>query len=200
MIGELTVIGRLNDALLRPRVLPIAFAGTVLVKDCVAPVMEATITRTLIVHVPLAPMTPPVSTTELAPALAVKVPLAAPVPVHVTEAVGVGATVMPAGKGSVKVVSGIVDSVFGLVSTIDSVTGSFTMPVDGLNVLVPLGCDRKRTASVADAGVALVTVAAPSVAWKPEVLPPGVKPLDGPLAGIVLTQLPETTDVTSSSM
>ena len=163
--------------------------------------MVATTTLTVMVQAPFTPMVPPASTTAPSPALAV------------TVAVrrrrcrctppwrdGVAATAMPAGSVSVNDVSGIVDSVFGLVRVIVSVTGSPTSAGDGAKVLPPVGDDRKRTASVADAGVALVTVAAPSVAWKPDVVPPGVKPFAGPLAGMVLTQLPDSVEVASSSM
>ncbi len=112
---------------------------------------------------------------------------------------GVAATSMPVGRVSVKVVSGIVDPAFGLVSTIDSVIGSPTRPGDGLNVLLPVGCSRDFTDSVAIAGVVLVTTVAASVAWKPATAPPGVKPLAGPFAGIVFCQLPAVVDTTSMS-
>ncbi len=159
-----------------------------------------TTTFTLMTQVPPPPMMPPLSTTLDAPAAAVTVPFDAPAPVHVTDSAGVGATTIPAGSGSVNEVIGMVDDALELVSVIASVIGSPTRPGDGVNVLLPVGFDSARMDSVAVAGVVLVTVAAPSVAWKPAVTPPGVKPLAGPFAGIVFGQLPAVVETTSSSM
>ena len=68
-------------------------------------------------------MVPPVRVTAPSPALGVTVPFTKPVPLHVTEAFGVGATTMPVGSVSVKVVSGMVALALGLVSVMVSVVG-----------------------------------------------------------------------------
>ncbi len=161
--------------------------------------MLLTTTLTVIVQAPDVPIVPPVSVTLVSPAFAVTAPSTAPAPVQTIVAPGVGATTMPAGRLSVNVVSGIVEPAFGLVSTMDSVMGSPTSPGDGEKVFEPVGLVNDLTESVATAGVVLVTTVDTSVAWKPATAPPGVNPLDGPLAGMVFCQFPGLVDTTSSS-
>ena len=111
------------------------------------------------------PIVPPVRVRDVSPGLGENVPFTAPVPVQLTLAAGVGATIMPRGRVSTNVVSGIVVPLLdGLVSVIVSVTGSPTSPGEGENDLLPVGGLRAFTPNVALAGVVLVTVMTFSVA------------------------------------
>ena len=58
--------------------------------------------------------------------MAVTVPFAKPVPVHATESLGVGATTIPEGRVSVKLVSGMVAPLLGLLSVMVNSVGSPT--------------------------------------------------------------------------
>jgi hypothetical protein len=194
------VIGRLNAALARPRVLPIALAGTVSVRA--AGVDGATTLRPITQVCPEpAAMVPPVSVSELSPGVTVpgtlgdeRVPGLPPA--QMTVAFGVGAMAMPAGSVSVKLVSGRSVAASLLVRVMVSLVTSPTKTGEGANSIAPVGEVRVLTASVAVAAVALVIVEPPSTAENPEINPPGVNPFEGPSAGTVVLWFPGVVDPT----
>ena len=124
-IGVLTVSAWLKPPLGSPRVLPMALAATTLLKVWEVPLMPATITGTVSTQLPLSPIAPPVSVTDLLSAAALMLPLAALLPVQLTAGVPLTSMAWPrpsSGRVSVKLVSGTSAPAFGLLSVMVSVT------------------------------------------------------------------------------
>lgn len=113
---------RLNSGLVRPRVLPMAPAPTVLLGELALD----TTTSTSTTQVPDWPMVPREGD-GAAPAVAATAPsFTLPVPEQFAEAFGAGATTMPAGKVSVKLVNGMLWLLLGLLSVMVNRVGSPT--------------------------------------------------------------------------
>ena len=132
-------------------------------------------------------MVPPVRVIAPSPGLAVTAPsFTLPVPVQVTEALGTGATTMPAGRVSVKLVNGMLRVPLGLLSVMVNRVGSPTYDGEGLKLLLPAGACRLVTNMVALAAAPLCWPGLPpSLNSSPAVEGPGVV-----LAGIITVWLP----------
>lgn len=154
-----------------PRLLVMAPAGTLLVKEAA---LDA-VTKTVTWQLPLAGMVPPASDTLDAPGTAVTVPP------QLVVGLGVAASLTPAGKLSVKAVPGTL-IVLPLLSVIVSLETPATGIVLGANALLAEIALRVLTCKVALAAWGLVC---PSAVVKA-------------LAGMVLTELPELVETTST--
>lgn len=159
LTAEFTVSCPLKLALVKPRVLLMAPLANVLVT---LPVVDGALTVTRTVQEPLAPMVAPLRV-KLEPALAVSVPLTAPVPVHDKGEDAGPTTVSPPVKVSVKVLSGKVTEL-GLLRVSTSVEFSPTNTDDGEKLTLPVGALRLFIASVAVDKVLLLTGLPPSLA------------------------------------
>lgn len=178
----------LKALLLRPRELPMPLDATDALTDP-EPEVTGALRLTLRVQLPAAAIVPPVSVKLVSPATTDVPPPEGELsvaPEQVVWALGVGAMTSPLGKVGVTAVNGRLTLALGLVSVMVSVVVSPTCTDDGEKASMPVGLLKGPTASVALAAVAFVTVLPLSEAENPGVLPPAVKPLAGPLAGIVV--------------
>lgn len=162
LTAEVTDNWPLKLELVSPRVLLMAPLDSVLVT---LPVVDGALTVTRRVHEPLAPIVAPLSVKAVSPAVAVKVPLTAPLPVHVKELAAGPTTVSPPVRVSVKVLSGKVTAL-GLLSVSTRVEFSPTTTDEGEKLTEPVGALRLFMANVAVDRVLLLTGLPPSSAVK----------------------------------